>query len=81
MLTLACICSGGVDLETPWKSQNQEKTQIICQPHKSQERILLKRPFADSGIGTPTLRPTKLRVIVGSKVDYPGTKYFLRNCC
>lgn len=73
------LCPEIADLSN--EDHNTCSKNMFSQPHKSQERILLKRPFADSGIGTPTLRPTKLRVIVGSKVDYPGTKYFLRNCC
>jgi len=46
------------------------------QPHKSQERILLKRPFADSGVGTPTLCLTKLRVTVGGENDLSWDKTF-----
>lgn len=107
MLTLIYICSGSADLETPWKSKNQTKTEIVChtcgkresllypqianlsnkelntcsrnmfsQSHKSQDRILLKRRFTESGIGTPTLCPTKLGERVGGKPDLSWDKTF-----
>lgn len=34
-----------------------------------EEWILLKRPFADSGINMPDLCLTKLRAVVGSNID------------
>lgn len=34
-----------------------------------EKQILLEKPFADSEIGTPSLCLTKLRVMVGGKIN------------
>lgn len=46
---------------------------IVGQPNNLQ-LISLKRPFAGSEMGTPTLCLTKLRVTVGGEVDLPWDK-------
>lgn len=46
---------------------------IVGQPNNLQ-LISLKRPFAGSEMGTPTLCLTKLRVTVGGEADLPWDK-------
>ena len=47
MLMLVYICSGGVDLETPWKSKNQVKTKVICHRHGKIRVFYALRYIAD----------------------------------